>query len=351
MHLNILSKLLVRNCDMENSKIALPIGTTLDRFINNLQHLHEHNIEEISQLLRDIALASKVVNREINKAGLVDLFGNFGEKNSGGEDQQKLDVLADIRFIRALSKGGETCGVISEEQKDFIDFQNAGKYIVAIDPLDGSSNIDVNVSVGTIFSIYKRITPIGTMLNEMDFLQKGKAQVAAGYILYGTSTMLVLTLGDGVFGFTYEFTLGEYILSHKNIQIPDDGNIYSLNEGIMNDVLNTEVKKYIDLCKSRNYNSRYVGSMVADFHRNLLKGGIYLYPSTNKYPNGKLRLMYECNALAFIIKQAGGHAIDGINDILEIQPQSIDQRTSLFIGSSNMIKDLNKMRSIFPGTH
>jgi fructose-1,6-bisphosphatase I len=328
---------------MENSKIALPIGITLDRFINNIEYLQENSILGIAQLIRDIALASKVVNREINKAGLVDLFGNIGQQNSGGEDQQKLDVLADIRFIRALSKGGEACGVISEEQEEFIDFQNEGKYIVAIDPLDGSSNIDVNVSLGTIFSIYNRITPIGNKLNSTDFLQKGNAQIAAGYILYGTSTMFVLTLGEGVFGFTYENTLGEYILSHNNIQIPTDGNIYSLNEGMMNEVLNPEVKRFIDLCKSRNYNSRYIGSMVADFHRNLLKGGIYLYPETNKFPNGKLRLMYECNALAFLIKQAGGYATDGKLDILEINPQFIDQRTSFFVGSSSMIKELKKM--------
>jgi fructose-1,6-bisphosphatase I len=328
---------------MENSKIALPIGITLDRFINNIEYLQENSILGIAQLIRDIALASKVVNREINKAGLVDLFGNIGQQNSGGEEQQKLDVLADIRFIRALSKGGEACGVISEEQVEFIDFQNEGKYIVAIDPLDGSSNIDVNVSLGTIFSIYKRITPIGNKLNSTDFLQKGNAQIAAGYILYGTSTMFVLTLGEGVFGFTYENTLGEYILSHNNIQIPTEGNMYSLNEGMMNEVLNPEVKRYIDLCKSRNYNSRYIGSMVADFHRNLLKGGIYLYPETKKFPNGKLRLMYECNALAFLIKQAGGYATDGKLDILEINPQFIDQRTSFFVGSISMIKELKKM--------
>ena len=335
---------------MENSKIALPIGITLDRFINNIEHLHPHTIGEIAQLLRDIALASKVVNREINKAGLVDLFGNVGQQNSGGEEQQKLDVLADIRFIRALSKGGEACGVMSEEQEGFVDFQNEGSYIVAIDPLDGSSNIDVNVSLGTIFSIYKRVSPIGTELDNNDFLQKGSAQVAAGYILYGTSTMLVLTLGEGVFGFTYDFTLGEYILSHNNIQIPSKGNIYSMNEGMINEVLQPNLKKYIDSCKSRNYTARYIGSMVADFHRNLLKGGIYLYPDTNTYPNGKLRLMYECNALAFIIKQAGGDATNGTLDILEIVPELINQRTPFYIGSKEMIAELKINLSEFPNT-
>jgi len=328
---------------MEHSKIALPIGITLDRFIKKIENLHTNTKGEFSQLLRDIALASKVVNREINKAGLVDILGNIGQQNTGGEEQQKLDVLADIRFTRALSKGGEACGVISEEVEGFVDFNNQGKYIVAIDPLDGSSNIDVNVSVGTIFSILKRITPIGTPLTEADFLQKGVNQVAAGYILYGTSTMFVFTTGDGVYAFTYESTLGEYVLSHSNIQASADGNIYSVNEGMSNSFKDAGISQYLDFCKSQFYTARYIGSMVADFHRNLMKGGVYLYPSTVDYPNGKLRLLYECNALSFIIEQAGGKATNGKERILELAPTTFHQRTTLYIGSKNMVEKIEQM--------
>ncbi len=325
---------------MENSKIALPIGITLDRFIKKIENLHTNTKGELSQLLRDIALASKVVNREINKAGLVDILGNVGQQNSGGEEQQKLDVLADIRFTRALSKGGEAGGVISEEVEGFVDFNNQGKYLVAIDPLDGSSNIDVNVSVGTIFSILKRITPIGTPLTEADFFQNGTNQVAAGYILYGTSTMFVFTTGDGVFAFTYESTLGEYVLSHSNMQMKEEGTIYSINEGLSNSFKDAGIKQYLDFCKAQSYTARYIGSMVADFHRNLMKGGVYLYPATIDYPNGKLRLLYECNALAFIAEQAGGKATNGKERILEIEPKSFHQRTTLYIGSKKMVEQI-----------
>ncbi len=325
---------------MENSKIALPIGITLDRFIKKIENLHTNTKGELSQLLRDIALASKVVNREINKAGLVDILGNVGQQNSGGEEQQKLDVLADIRFTRALSKGGEACGVISEEVEGFVDFNNQGKYLVAIDPLDGSSNIDVNVSVGTIFSILKRITPIGTPLTEADFFQNGTHQVAAGYILYGTSTMFVFTTGDGVFAFTYESTLGEYVLSHSNMQMKEEGAIYSINEGLSKSFKDQGILQYLDYCKAQSYSARYIGSMVADFHRNLMKGGVYLYPATVDYPNGKLRLLYECNALAFIAEQAGGKATNGKERILEIEPKSFHQRTTLYIGSKKMVEQI-----------
>ena len=325
---------------MENSKIALPIGITLDRFIKKIENLHTNTKGELSQLLRDIALASKVVNREINKAGLVDILGNVGQQNSGGEEQQKLDVLADIRFTRALSKGGEACGVISEEVEGFVDFNNQGKYLVAIDPLDGSSNIDVNVSVGTIFSILKRITPIGTPLTEADFFQNGTHQVAAGYILYGTSTMFVFTTGDGVFAFTYESTLGEYVLSHSNMQMKEEGAIYSINEGLSKSFKDQGILQYLDYCKAQSYSARYIGSMVADFHRNLMKGGVYLYPATVDYRNGKLRLLYECNALAFIAEQAGGKATNGKERILEIEPKSFHQRTTLYIGSKKMVEQI-----------
>ena len=321
---------------METSRIALPIGTALDRFIKNNQDQFQYTSGELSQLLRDIALSSKVVNREINKAGLIDIMGAMGTQNSGGEQQQKLDVLANIRFTRALTKGGEACAIISEETESYVDLNNNGKYVIAIDPLDGSSNIDVNVSIGTIFSIYRRKSPIGQPITEQDVLQKGDEQVAAGYILYGSSTMLVYTTGHGVNGFTHEPSLGEYVLSHPDMTIPENGKIYSINEGSANS-FSTSVRDYLKYCKDNNYTARYIGSLVADFHRNLLKGGIYIYPATAKDPNGKLRLMYECNALAFVAEQAGGKGIDGIRRILEIQPTSLHQRTPFFVGSANMV--------------
>ena len=322
---------------IEASRIAQSIGIALDRFIKNNQDQFQYASGELSQLLRDIALASKVVNREINKAGLIDIMGPMGSQNAGGEDQQKLDVLANIRFTRALTKGGEACALISEETESFVDLNNDGKYVIAIDPLDGSSNIDVNVSIGTIFSIYRRKSPIGQPIQEMDILQRGSEQMAAGYILYGSSTMLVYTTGHGVNGFTYETTLCEYFLSHPDMKMPEEGKIYSINEGSANSFAQP-LKEYISYCKSKNYTARYIGSLVADFHRNLLKGGIYIYPATAKDTNGKLRLMYECNALAFVAEQAGGTAIDGHNRILDIEAKSLHQRTPFFVGSKNMVE-------------
>ncbi|MBX2914628.1 MAG: class 1 fructose-bisphosphatase [Cyclobacteriaceae bacterium] len=322
---------------MESSRIALPIGTALDRFIKNNQDQFQYASGELSQLLRDIALASKVVNREVNKAGLIDIMGPMGSQNPGGEQQQKLDVLANIRFTRALTKGGEACALISEETEAYVDLNNAGGYVIAIDPLDGSSNIDVNVSIGTIFSIYRRKSAIGKPIQEEDILQTGAEQVAAGYILYGSSTMLVYTTGHGVNGFTYESTLGEYVLSHPNMKIPADGKIYSINEGSANSFAQP-VLDYIQHCKDQQYTARYIGSLVADFHRNLLKGGIYIYPATGKDKNGKLRLMYECNALAFLAEQAGGSASDGQGRILEIKPKDLHQRTPFYVGSKNMVQ-------------
>lgn len=321
---------------MEDSRIALPIGTALDRFIKIKQDDFQYASGELSQLLRDIALAGKVVNREMNKAGLINIIGPIGTQNVQGEDQQKLDVLANIRFVRAFTKGQEVCAIISEEDDEVIEIDNNKKYIVAIDPLDGSSNIDVNVSVGSIFSIYRRITPIGNPVEKHDYLQKGTEQVAAGYILYGSSTMLVYTTGHGVNGFTYDPSLGEYLLSHQNMTIPKHGKIYSINEGSFFS-FSEDVKKYIGHCKENSYSGRYIGSLVADFHRNLLKGGIYIYPGTDKNPNGKLRLLYECNSLAFIVEQAGGLAVDGRQRILEIQPTSMHQRVPFFVGSEEMV--------------
>ncbi len=322
---------------MEDSRIALPIGITLDRYIKSKQDEFAYASGELSQLLRDIALASKVVNREVNKAGLINIMGGLGSQNSGGEEQQKLDVLADIRFTRALMKGGEACAIISEENESFVDLNNHGKYVIAIDPLDGSSNIDVNVSIGTIFSIYRRKSAIGSPITDEDILQTGDEQVAAGYILYGSSTMLVYTTGHGVNGFTYEPTLGEYFLSHPDMKIPEEGKIFSVNEGSYNS-FSLPVKEYLAHCKNNNYTGRYIGSLVADFHRNVLKGGIYIYPATAKDKNGKLRLVYECNALAFVAEQAGGLATNGTRRILEIKPEKLHQRTPFYVGSKKMVE-------------
>ena len=322
---------------IESSRIAQSIGTALDRFIKNNQTQFQYASGELSQLLRDIALASKVVNREVNKAGLIDLMGAIGTQNMAGDDQQKLDVLANIRFTRALMKGGEVCALISEESETFVDLNNEGRYVIAIDPLDGSSNIDVNVSIGTIFSIYRRKSTAGTPIQPIDILQKGSEQVAAGYVLYGSSTMMVYTTGHGVNGFTYEPSLGEYFLSHPNMKIPEDGKIYSINEGSANS-FSQPIKDYVQYCKDKNYTARYIGSLVADFHRNLLKGGIYIYPATAKDPTGKLRLMYECNALAYIAEQAGGKASNGNGRILDIALNDLHQRTAFYVGSKNMVE-------------
>ena len=322
---------------MESSRIARPIGTTLDRFIKHNQEQFQYASGELSQLLRDIALASKVVNREVNKAGLIDIMGAAGSINTTGEAQQKLDVLANIRFTRALMKGGEVCALISEEDESFVDLNNDGKYVIAIDPLDGSSNIDVNVAIGTIFSVYRRKSKTGTPIVMEDILQKGSEQVAAGYVLYGSSTMLVYTTGYGVNGFTYEPGLGEYFLSHPQLQIPEEGRTFSINEGSFNS-FSPSVKAYIQYCKDQQYTGRYIGSLVADFHRNLLKGGIYIYPATEKDPGGKLRLMYECNALAYMAEEAGGKASDGRRRILDIQPESLHQRTPFYVGSKKMVE-------------
>jgi fructose-1,6-bisphosphatase I len=331
----------IYSTSMETSRIATPIGTALDRFIKNHQGQFLYASGELSQLLRDIALASKVVNREVNKAGLIDIMGAAGSNNTTGDQQQKLDVLANIRFTRALMKGGEVCALVSEESESYVDLNNEGKYVIAIDPLDGSSNIDVNVSIGTIFSVYRRKTVAGMPIQEEDILQKGSDQVAAGYILYGSSTMLVYTTGHGVNGFTYEPSLGEYFLSHPDMQIPADGKIFSINEGSSNSFA-PAVKNYVQYCKDNNYTARYIGSLVADFHRNLLKGGIYIYPATAKDPHGKLRLIYECNALAFIAEQAGGKASTGKGRILDLCPQQLHQRTPFYVGSKNMVEKAEK---------
>ncbi len=323
--------------------IALPVGVTLDRFIKRNQDAFPFATGELSQLLRDIAIAAKIVNREINKAGLVDVTGAIGTSNIQGEMQQKLDMIAHIRFMRALRNGGEVAGIVSEEEEDIVMTGNDdARYVVAIDPLDGSSNIDVNVSIGTIFSIYRRLSPVGTKVNMDDFLQGGDAQVAAGYVLYGSSTVLVYTTGHGVNGFTYESSLGEFFLSYPTIQVPENGSIYSINDGNALD-FPEPITRYLDTCRTRRYSSRYIGSLVGDFHRNLLKGGIYFYPPTAKTPNGKLRLLYECYPLAFIIEQAGGLATDGKQRIMDVEIKNLHQRSALCIGSKNMVEEVESM--------
>lgn len=323
---------------MDHNKLALPVGTTLDRFIMRKQEDFPYATGELSQLLRDIALAAKIVNREINRSGLIDIAGAYGNRNVQGEDQQKLDVIANIRFIRALRNGGEVCTIISEEDDEMIQTgNNQGKYVVAIDPLDGSSNIDVNVSIGTIFSIYRRVSATGREGTAADCLQPGTHQVAAGYVIYGSSTMLVYTTGNGVNGFTYEHSLGEFFLSHPDIQTPKTGTVYSINEG-SSDFFSPGVTGFLKQCKDGGFSGRYIGSLVADFHRNLLKGGIYIYPATSKGPQGKLRLMYECNPLAFIVEQAGGKSSNGARRTMEIEPKTPHERCPIFIGSKELVE-------------
>ena len=319
---------------------------TLGQFIIEKQADFPYAKGELSRLLRDIGIASKIVNREVNKAGLVEILGETGETNVQGERVKKLDVFANDQFIAALKAGGEVCAIASEENDEVIpvdsEISRNAKYVVAIDPLDGSSNIDVNESVGTIFSIYRRITLKGPGTAE-DFMRRGTEQVAAGYVIYGSSCMLVYTTGHGVDGFTLDPSIGEFCLSHPKMQTPKKGYVYSINEG---NYLHFPdgVKKYIKYCQEedaatkRPYSSRYIGSGVADIHRNLITGGIYIYPTTTKSPNGKLRLLYECNPLAFIIEQAGGKATTGGKRIMDVPIKDLHQRTPLFVGSSEMVE-------------
>jgi fructose-1,6-bisphosphatase I len=319
---------------------------TLGEFVIENQAAFQYSSGEFSRLINAIRLACKVVNHEVNKAGLVDILGAAGDTNIQGENQQKLDVLANEKFIQTLKNREIVCGIASEEEDDFIsinsqDEKHQNKYVVLIDPLDGSSNIDVNVSVGTIFSIYRRITPVGTPVTIEDFLQPGINQVAAGYIIYGTSTMLVYTTGHGVNGFTLNPAIGTFYLSHPDMQFPETGKIYSVNEG--NYIHFPQgVKDYIKYCQleeeDRPYTSRYIGSLVSDFHRNMIKGGIYMYPKSSVASNGKLRLLYECNPMAFIAEQANGKASDGFTRIMEIQPKELHERVPFFCGSTKMVE-------------
>ena len=330
---------------------------TLGEFIIEKQAEYPNAKGELSGILSSIRLVAKVIHRDINKAGLTNnIIGNSGVENVQGEAQMKLDLFAHNTMKQALMSREEVAGFASEEEENFIAFDTErgrnAKYVILTDPLDGSSNIDVNVSVGTIFSIYRRVSPVGTPVTLEDFMQPGNRQVAAGYIVYGSSTMLVYTTGNGVNGFTYDPSLGVFCLSHENIQIPKTGKIYSINEGQYLK-FPVGVKKYLKYCQEedketqRPYTSRYIGSLVSDFHRNMLKGGIYIYPSATNYPNGKLRLLYEGNPMAFLAEQAGGVASDGYNRILDIQPTALHQRVPLFIGSREMVKKAEQLMRDF----
>lgn len=328
---------------------------TLGEFIVEKQHDFPHATGELTALISAIKLGAKIIHRDINKAGLVDILGASGAENIQGEQQMKLDLFANEKLKAALKARGIVAGIASEEEDEIVIFEGVenGKYVVLMDPLDGSSNIDVNVSVGTIFSIYRRITPPGTPVTEEDFLQPGSQQVAAGYVVYGSSTMLVYTTGCGVHAFTYDPSLGVFCLSAEKMEFPEKGYTYSINEG--NYIRFPQgVKKYLKFCQEedqpthRPYTSRYIGSLVADFHRNLLKGGIYLYPSTASHPKGKLRLLYECNPMAFLAEQAGGKASDGANRILDLVPQTLHQRSPFFVGNTEMVDDQERFLREYP---
>lgn len=324
---------------------------TLTEFIIDRQHQIPSATGEFTRLLNDIGTAAKFVNREVNKAGLADILGMEGTTNVQGEHQKKLDVFANDHFINALRAGGQCAAIASEENEEIIildnPISNHAKYVVAIDPLDGSSNIESNVSIGTVFSIYRRITPTGQPATVVDLLQPGTDLLASGYVIYGSSTMLVYTTGHGVNGFTLDPSVGLFILSHPDIRYPETGSIYSVNES--NFIYFPEgVKDYINYCHEddkatgRPYITRYIGSMVADIHRNLLIGGIFLYPGTRKNPKGKLRLLYECKPVAFIAEQAGGKASDGHKRILEIEPADVHERSPFFVGPTAMVNKLEE---------
>ena len=325
---------------------------TLSEFVMERQSDFPYASGDLTRLLSDIGIAGKIINHKVNKAGLQDILGAAANINVQGETQMKMDVFSDETLLNAMRLGGQVAGAGSEENEKYFAFDQEhckkAKYVILFDPLDGSSNIDVNVSIGTIFSIFRRKSSIGDLANVNDFLQKGDEQVAAGYIIYGSSTMLVYTTGHGVNGFTLQPSIGEFFLSHPNMKIPEDGAIYSMNEGNLNSC-EKGVQEYIAWCKesdkktNRPYSARYIGSLVADFHRNLIKGGIYIYPGTTKNKSGKLRMQYECNPLAFIVEQAGGKATDGHRRIMEIVPTDLHQRSPLFIGSKNMVEKVEAL--------
>jgi fructose-1,6-bisphosphatase I len=323
---------------------------TLARHIIEGERMHPEATGELSTLLSDLSLAAKVISLEVNKAGLVDILGFTGDNNVHGEQVKKLDMFAHDMMFRAMDHGGHLCVMGSEEEEDIIHIPpqyRIGKYVLLFDPLDGSSNIDANISIGTIFSIYKRITPEGTPGTLQDCLQQGFNQIAAGYIIYGSSTIFVYTAGHGVHGFTLDPSFGEFLLSHEDIKTPKKSKIYSINEGNYL-YWHPGLKRYIkylqeeDKATNRPYSSRYIGSMVADIHRNLLYGGIFMYPADSRHPKGKLRLMYECNPMAYIVEAAGGRATDGKTRILELQPKELHERTPIFIGSEEDVRKVEE---------
>ncbi|MEO6189629.1 MAG: class 1 fructose-bisphosphatase [Saprospiraceae bacterium] len=321
--------------------------TTLDEFIIAGQSKQQDASGEFSGLLRHLGIAAKIVNRVVNKAGLMDILGLEGGINSTGDNVQKLDVYANDMMIEYLRNSGICAGIASEENEDFIDFKDPtllrSSYVAVIDPLDGSSNIDVNISVGTIFGIYKRLSHEDRPLEKRDFCQKGIELVAAGYVLYGTSTMLVYTTGGEVNGFTYDRGVGEFCLSHPNMRIPDSGKYYSINQGYINS-FSPKIQKYIQLCAQQNKALRYIGSMVADVHRTLCLGGIFLYPITSSNPEGKLRILYECNPLSMIIEKSGGISVNEQNQrILEIEVKELHQRCSIIMGSKKDVDEVVSM--------
>lgn len=323
--------------------------TTLNQFISDQQNQFPFVQGSLSRIFRDIQLAAKMINRDVRKAGLIDILGNFGDTNVQGEEQKKLDVISNDVFKRLMDMSGDVVCVVSEEDEGihWCPDGKEAKYILAIDPLDGSSNIDVNASIGSIFSIYKRLSA-DKPVTEEDILQQGIKQVAAGYVIYGSATMFVYTTGNGVNAFTLDDSIQEFCLSHPNISTPADGTIFSVNEGNLQE-FPRGVQDYIAWCKENNkeekrpYSARYIGSLIADFHRNLLKGGVYIYPPTAKAPNGKLRLLYECNPMAFLVEQAGGKASTGTQRVMTVQPKEFHQRVPLIIGSANMVTQVEQM--------
>jgi fructose-1,6-bisphosphatase I len=328
---------------------------TLGEFIIQQQSEYPHAKGEMSQLLSALMVSGKIINKQVQHGGLTEgVLGSAGDENVQGETQQKLDILANNIIIEAFEQRQEVCGIASEENEKVVvlekKYKEVGKYVLLIDPLDGSSNIDVTVSVGTIFSLYRRVTPEGSEAVLKDFLQPGHKQVAAGYIIYGSSTMMVYSTGNGVNGFTLDPSSGVFFLTHPNLRIPETGPYYSVNEGKMH-LFPKQYQAYIESCKVQKsekdslVDCRYTGSLVADFHRSLLKGGIYLYPPSTFHPDGKLRLLYECNPLAFLCEQAGGKAINGESRILDMQPTELHQRCPLVIGSTKMVEQFERMKA------
>lgn len=322
---------------------------TLDEFIIRRQKDFPYASGELTNLLRDIGVAAKIINREVNKAGLVNILGIEGTENSTGDIVQKLDIFSNEKLIDCLKLSGECAGIATEEMEEFMSFPNVeskeAKYVVVTDPLDGSSNIDVNVSVGTIFGIYRRLSPVDGPCTQEDFLQKGSAMVAAGYVLYGTSTILVYTTGKGVNGFTLDPSIGEFCLSHRDIRMPEHGKFYSVNQGYYLK-FDIEMRRYIDYCSDLNFSLRYIGSMVSDVHRIMFQGGIFMYPNTRKYPMGKLRLLYEGNPMSMIVEQAGGMAINSqLNRILDLEVTELHQKVTIAMGSKEMVEEMVKFIS------